>query len=916
MARIILKCICITPIIIILGSQANAQWNIKAQSKPVIDTGILGKWPQIVSAAISNDGQYSLYVERQGGHFVANEINKHIFNILHVVPTSYPALIKNYSQKGMTIEGVTSDAAFSNDCRYVYFRKEKDSFGILELRTNTIEYITDIKSFELSKEDDWLAYLTDSERLYVYNTHNGKKTNYENVIGYKFSNDGKALLIEEKNRNRKKPTQSLLWLDLIAYRLMKIWEGNNIDWNSCVFDRQSSRVAFMGSESTSMLVDQSIYYYEKSAAQTEVLVNKNSPGIENNFIFRDDRLKFSRNGDKLVFNVKKTNNLRTASKENYVDIDVWNYKDKYLQSDQLKPAFLHYIENAEWVAVIDIVSKQIYRINKLGESPADPDIFEDYLVVFNDHKYKIYYDDSDYTNIVYLADGSRIFDKNVNDPTLSPGEHFAVWFDDTKNQIFSCELDSKEKKTSVAKVPLLDDRFHNIVGWDTIRHCILITDQFDIWRIDLLGVDSPVNMTNGFGRKNNIAFSIFGFRDGNDGDVPDGKYSVIQSERKLLLTGFNLNSGENGFWMLPNAIYATDPLKLRQGLYAWTIGMVPIKAKFKEKYLIIRQSATEFPNLCVTSDFKTFFSISDLHPEKTYNWLTDELITWKKTDGDTSRGILYKPENFDPRKRYPIIFQYYTGLGNRLNNYPRPDWSKAEMDISYFVSNGYLVFVPDIQYKPGQGGQNIVNSVVSAASFLSRLPYVDSTKMGLQGHSFAGWETDYLITHSNIFAAACAVAGVSDQISNFNELATAGEGLFPAEYLETSNPGAPYGRGATPSTRPDLYEKNSPVLAVENATTPLLLVGGNLDGAVPFRQDLEMYLAMRRAGKRVWLLQYEKGNHALAGDMAKDFTIRLKQFFDYYLKDDSPPVWMTKGVRAVDKGIKTGLELDTSGALP
>jgi dipeptidyl aminopeptidase/acylaminoacyl peptidase len=914
MDAFIFKCICVTTFLIIqIQFCATAQFDRKLQSKPVIDTGVLGKWPEITSPAISNDGKYSLYVERQGGHFVANEINKHIFNILHVAPTSYPALIKNDSQKGMTIDGVTSDVAFSNDCRYVYFRKEKDSFGILELRTNTIDYITDIKSFELSKEDDWLAYLTDSDRLYVCNIRTGKKTNYENVIGYKFSNDGKALLIEENSRNGKKPTQSLLWLDLIAYRLMKIWESNNIDWNSCVFDRQSSRVAFMGSESTSMLVDQSIYYYQKHAAKAENIVNKDSPGLEHKFIFKDDMLKFSRNGETLLFNVREVSDSGVIRREHSVDVNIWNYKDKYLQSDQLKPSFLR--TNISMTVAINILNKKIFQINNIDEIVLFPATFDNYVFVIN--KPKIYYDDSNYINVISLNDGSKVNVSNqkLNDPVVSPDDQFIVWFDDVKHQIFSCKLDSKERKIIVTSFPLNGDKFHDVTGWDTSRHCVFLTDQFDIWKIDLLRAESPINVTNGFGRRNNVVFRVFKYREGNNGDYPNSKFSVIQSEGKLLLTGFSLINQDNGFWALPNTTWARDPLKLCQTSYAWTIGITPIRAKFAQKYLLCRQSAAEFPNLYITTNLETFSSVSHLHPERAYNWLTSELVTWKMTDGDTSQGILYKPENFDPNKRYPVIFNYYAGLGNELNVYPKPNWCLGEINIPYFVSNGYFVFVPDIHYKPGRGGQNVVNSIVSAATYLSKFPYIDSTKMGLQGHSFAGWETDYLVTHSNIFAAACAAAGTSDQISDFNELAGV-NGLYPAAYWEMTNPGAPYGKGATPSTRPDLYENNSPVLAVESATAPLLLVGGNLDPVVPFRQDLEMYLAMRRAGKRVWLLQYEKGSHALAGDMAKDYTIRLKQFFDYYLKDDSPPVWMTKGVRAADKGIKTGLELDTSGALP
>jgi dipeptidyl aminopeptidase/acylaminoacyl peptidase len=427
-------------------------------------------------------------------------------------------------------------------------------------------------------------------------------------------------------------------------------------------------------------------------------------------------------------------------------------------------------------------------------------------------------------------------------------------------------------------------------------------------------------MTNGLGRKDSIVFSISDIRAGSSLNFDPHK--SIQFNEDLLLSAFDLKNKNNGFWKVRNGITSLNPVRLCMDSFYYNSrvegdrpeSFTPIKARHAEKYLIERQSAREFPNLYITSDFKVYDAVSDIHPERAWNWLTSELVTWRMPDGDLSQGILYKPEDFDPHKRYPVIFHYYVRQSNELNGYKRPDWSLAGIDIPYFVSNGYLVFMPDIYYKLGRNGESVVNSVVSAARYLSRFPFIDSTKMGIQGHSFAGWETDYLVTHSHIFAAACAAAGVSDQISNFNELANGS--LFPASYLEIANPGHPYGPGVTPFTEPELYEENSPVLGVGNASTPLLLIAGDHDGSTPLGQDLEMYLAMRRAGKKVWLLEYKKGGHTLLGNDGKDFTIRMKQFFDYYLKGNPPPVWMTRGVPASLKGIDTGFEIDTSGAKP
>jgi dipeptidyl aminopeptidase/acylaminoacyl peptidase len=318
-------------------------------------------------------------------------------------------------------------------------------------------------------------------------------------------------------------------------------------------------------------------------------------------------------------------------------------------------------------------------------------------------------------------------------------------------------------------------------------------------------------------------------------------------------------------------------------------GSFPRKATNVNRYLVTKQSAKEFPNLYVTDDFRTYRAITDIHPEKEYNWLTAELVNWQMSDGQPSQGILYKPENFDSTKKYPLIFTYYEKRSDELNRYIEPDFSFARINIPYYVSSGYLVFVPDIYYKPGHNGQGVLNAVISAARSLKSFSYVDSTRLGLQGHSFAGWETNFLITHSNLFAAACEASGVSDQVSAYGQL---NMGYDRQDFYEKYSQGSPYGQGVTPWTNPNLYIENSPVFYVDKVTTPLLMMHGDEDGAVPYAQAIEMFLALRRAGKTVWLLQYEKAGHILSGKNAGDFTIRMKQFFDYYLKNTSPPAWM------------------------
>jgi dipeptidyl aminopeptidase/acylaminoacyl peptidase len=183
------------------------------------------------------------------------------------------------------------------------------------------------------------------------------------------------------------------------------------------------------------------------------------------------------------------------------------------------------------------------------------------------------------------------------------------------------------------------------------------------------------------------------------------------------------------------------------------------------------------------------------------------------------------------------------------------------------------------------------------------MPWVDAKRMGIQGHSFGGYETNFLVTHSHIFAAACTASGGSDFVSYYGDLF--GNGAVQEVQFELGQ----YRIGATLWQHPDLFIKNSPIFYADRVTTPLLIMHGALDDAVRFGQAVEFFCALRRLGKKAWMLEYGKDGHILFGKSAADFTIRMQQFFDHFLKGAEEPKWMSEGIPARLKGIESGLEL-------
>ncbi|MGC4231473.1 MAG: prolyl oligopeptidase family serine peptidase, partial [Niabella sp.] len=281
---------------------------------------------------------------------------------------------------------------------------------------------------------------------------------------------------------------------------------------------------------------------------------------------------------------------------------------------------------------------------------------------------------------------------------------------------------------------------------------------------------------------------------------------------------------------------------------------------------------------------------------------------FKQVDGTLSQGILYRPQDFDPAKKYPVIIRYYYQFSHLLHEFPTPDYIySAHLDVASLVSRGYLVLAPDIYFTADRPRPaSAWNTVEGAGRYLKTLPYVDSTRMGISGHSRAGGYTNYIITHSTQFAAAFEGAGVSDWVSAQLQL------VFNSGYPRPAIGQEPY------IYANKQFIMDNPILHADKITTPLLIFHNKLDAAVPFEQGVELYIAMRRLGKKVWMLQYDdgEGHSVVLPKNKEDLTIRVTQFFDHYLKGAPAPKWMTTGVPAKLKGIETGLEFDNSGRKP
>jgi dipeptidyl aminopeptidase/acylaminoacyl peptidase len=305
-------------------------------------------------------------------------------------------------------------------------------------------------------------------------------------------------------------------------------------------------------------------------------------------------------------------------------------------------------------------------------------------------------------------------------------------------------------------------------------------------------------------------------------------------------------------------------------------------------------------------DFNNPVQISTANPQqKSFNWATTEQVSWLSFTGEKLRGTLYKPENFDSAKEYPMMVYFYERSSEGIHRHYTPYPSHSIINKTFYASNGYLVFVPDITYAIGYPGQSAYDAIVSGVQYLiNSHPYVDKKRIGLQGQSWGGYQIAHLITQTNLFAAAMAGAPVSNMTSAYGGIRW-GSGMsrmFQYEHTQSRI-------GGTLCDKPMQYIENSPVFFAPKVNTPLLMMHNDNDGAVPWYQGIEYFVALRRLNKPVWMLNYNGMKHNIETKYwanRVDLSTRMLQFFNYYLKDEPAPDWMINGLPAIEKGNSLG----------
>jgi dipeptidyl aminopeptidase/acylaminoacyl peptidase len=683
-----------------------------------------------------------------------------------------------------------------------------------------------------------------------------------------------------------------------------------------VFDDESESLAFLGERSPEKaeIKDYFVYYNSPSLDTAQVLVDNDIPGFPAKWaVSGDGKLNFNKEATKLFFGIapiKKPKDTTLIDFE-HAQLDVWSYKDDYLQPMQLKNAEKE--SKRTYLTSIEIFNSDVKVVPltdvKLPEAKLIDEGNSNYVLASSDFGNRIQSQwSANSIKDYYLVDtktGSRkkIIEGLVGTAMPSPSGKFILYFDKKTANWYTYTI-ATGKITHLnngLNVKLVDEEndvpdqpdAYGLAAWTEDDKAVLLYDRYDIWEFSPDGKNAPQNITNGFGRQNNITFRY---------QQLDTTVRFLGKKETILLDAFNNTTKENGYYRKNIGDNKSPELVVMAKFKYSNLG----KARDADRYIYDKANYTNSPNVFVSTDMKTEVKLSNTNPQQqNYNWGTAELVNWSTPKGFKADGILYKPEDFDPAKKYPMIVYFYEKLSNGLYTYQPPAPTPSRLNISYFVSNGYLVFAPDISYESGYPGKSAEEFINSGVEFLKKNSWVDGTKIGIQGQSWGGYQVAHLITRTNMYAAAWAGAPVVNMTSAYGGMRWESGMNRQFQYEKTQSR-----IGATLWEKPELYIENSPLFALPKVNTPVVIMANDADGAVPWYQGIEMFTGLRRLGKPVWMLNYNNEAHNLIKRQnRKDIQIREQQFFDYYLKGAKAPLWMTQGIPATEKGKTWGFEL-------
>lgn len=883
-------------------------------------------WKSLKNSKISNDGKivtYEINPQKGDGKLY---IHDYLSKLNIIINKGYNTTITSNSNYVITkirnpyikirelkLKKIKEEN-FPKDSLYIWYRIKNDIIKI----SNVIEYISPIKNPEIlvyvkhNKIKNHKSNLESKKDLVILNLKTKNKKIFNNIISFSISKNGTLVLVNQEIKSSVKMNQ-LITYNTKNKNITILNKGKDIVFKNLTIDSKGKQIAYIESTDTLKNHNYKLIFINKLGRTFNIYSNKFNKKY---FVSPKGKVFFSENNKRLFFGISNHRNLNhkdSLTEDEKYHLDLWNYKDNFINPYQKKN--IKRERDRTYLCVFNINNNKTFQIEDKNTNTCK--LYKNgnkkIAILFDSSKYGRFQDFSKpyrdiYTYNLDKGQKIKIFTKSELKIDLSPQQNYMVFFQPQDSLWYAYNINNnrllalnKNLKTAFYNKKMdmpMSAIPYGLQTWLKNDKYILIADKYDIWKFDCSGKETPINLTKGYGRKNNIKLRYINL----------SKKDIYPLSKNIILHGFNYKNKKSGYFSI-NTNKANNPKKLIFSNHLYNENNL-YKSKYSRNIIFTKESFKIYPDLYYSDiKFKNVQKISITNPQQNkYKWGNVKLEHWTNGDGVEMEGLLYTPENIDKNKKYPMLVYFYEKSSNTYNKHfvPQPNWSI--INRSYCVSNDYIIFVPNITYKNkvGYPGEAAYSSIVTGVlSMCQKYQFIDKKNLGLQGQSWGGYQIAYLVTRTNLFKCAMAGAPVSNMTSAYGGIRWKTGMSRQFQYEQTQSR-----QGGTLWDSTIQYIENSPLFFVPKIKTPLLIMHNDHDGAVPWYQGIELFMAMRRFNKPCWMLSYNNESHNLRRRANRiDLSIRTMQFFDYYLKNKKEPEWMKYGIPAHKKEYMTGYKL-------
>jgi dipeptidyl aminopeptidase/acylaminoacyl peptidase len=907
--------------------------------KKILGLADIARWKRINGTALSADGKWLTYI------YAPNEGDDTLFvkaldgGKTYSVPGGSGAVLSDDSRHvGYFITppraaaGRGGRGGGGGRGTVVPFAGPPRRFELLDLATGDKFDVPAAATFKFSKGSKFVAVRTNKANasakqkgadLVLRELTSGITQNVGNVNLYDFDDAGHMLAYTVDAAER---TGNGVYVIDLATSQSKVLNSASLDYDQLTWgDKDDALAVLRGDKKKENLQRDNTLLVWKDVTASAPRAIEYDPAKDGSFpkamvVSELGALRWARDGSRLFVGLKEQEPDPAAappSTEPKANVDVWHWKDAEVQSVPM--IRIGQERRATLPAAFDVASGKLVRISD--------DVMRNVTPLPDPH-WALGRVDTAYRTEVQWG-GSKADLYRVNTSTgersliergvtrtmgSSPDGRYYLYLKDKKIVAYNAETGKNTILAANDKIDFIDATddhpyekpTYGVAGWSKDGKSLIVNHRYDLYLLPLDG-GKATNLTGGVGDAERIVFRLVrldrpggGGRGGRGGafgaNAGDDEDQGVDLTKPLLLSAYGEWTKKSGYYTL-NVGSKPAPLIYDDE----SIGQAQ-KATQADRVVFTRQTFSESPDLWVTNtSFASPTKVTNANPFiSEYAWGSKKLIDFKNSKGQHLQGTLTLPANYEPGKKYPMLVYFYEILSNTHNSFPMPIYDDRPHFAEY-ASDGYLVFEPDIVYEVGKPGSSALDCVTSGVKEVIKQGFADPKHIGIQGHSWGGYETSYILTQTDMFAAVVTGAPPSNLVSFYDETYP-GTGTLQQGIVEVGQ----VRMGTNPWDSHQLFEDQSAVYNVRNIKTPFLILHGTADNEVDWHQGLELYGAAKRWGKQVILLSYPGEPHHLARkENQKDFQLRMKEFFDHYLKDKPAPKWMTDGVSQVEKPTAT-----------